>query len=98
MIAGSFLSKSIADVSWNQFTQFLIYKAEEAGRKLGTVNPAYTSQDCSMCGNRAVKELNERRHCCLACGYTDHRDTNAAKNILALGLDGLGSSPRSLRL
>ncbi len=98
MIVCSFLSKSIADVSWNQFTQFLTYKAEEAGRKLGIVNPAYTSQDCSMCGNRAIKELTERRHCCLVCGYTDHRDTNAAKNILALGLDGLGSSLRSLRL
>ena len=32
------------------------------------------------------------------CGYTTHRDHNASQNILALGLDGLGVSPRSLRL
>lgn len=43
------------DVSWNQFAQFLTYKAEEAGRKLGVVNPAYTSQTCCRCGNREVK-------------------------------------------
>jgi putative transposase len=93
----SFLAKSIADVSWNQFTQFLTYKAEEAGRKLGAVNPAYTSQTCSQCGNREVKKLSERKHCCLICGYVDHRDINAAKNILAIG-DYLGKIPRSLRL
>jgi hypothetical protein len=27
-----------------------------------------------------------------------HKDFNAAQNILALGLDGLGAIPRSLRL
>jgi len=43
MVEGSFLAKSITDVSWNQFRQFLTYKAEEAGRKLGLVNPAYTT-------------------------------------------------------
>ena len=46
MIEGSYLAKSIADASWNQFLQFLTYKAAEAGRKLGLVNPAYTTQDC----------------------------------------------------
>lgn len=98
MIRNPYFAKSIADVSWNQFTQFLTYKAEEAGRKLGVVNPAYTSQTCSHCGNREVKEITERKHNCLFCGYKDHRDANAAKNILALGLDGLGVVPRSLRL
>ncbi|MBS0646740.1 MAG: transposase, partial [Verrucomicrobia bacterium] len=36
------------------------------------------------------KELSDRRHSCLACGYQTSRDHNAAQNILALGLDGLG--------
>jgi len=82
----------------DQFTLFLTYKAEEAGRKLGVVNPAYTSQTCSQCGNREVKELSERQHCCLLCGYRSGRDENAAKNILALALDSLVVIPRSLRL
>lgn len=98
MVEGSRLAKSITDASWNQFRQFLTYKAAEAGRKLGMVNPAYTTQDCSQCKHREQKKLSERMHCCSRCGYMATRDLNAAQNILALGLDGLGEIPRSLRL
>jgi len=98
MIEGSHFAKSIVDASWNQFRQFLTYKAAEAGRKLGLANPAYTSQVCSQCGHLELKQLTEREHKCSRCGYTAHRDFNAAQNILALGLDGLGVIPRSLRL
>ena len=98
MLAGSHFAKSIVDASWNQFRQFLTYKAAEAGRKWGLVNPAYTSQICSRCGHLESKGLTEREHKCSQCGYTAHRDFNAAQNILALGLDGLGIIPRSLRL
>jgi putative transposase len=98
MIEGSYLAKSITDASWNQFRQFLTYKAAEAGRKLGMVNPAYTSQDCSQCNHREKKKLSERMHSCTRCGYKAPRDLNAAQNILALGLDGLGAIPRSPRL
>lgn len=98
MVEGSRLAKSITDASWNQFRQFLTYKAAEAGRKLGLVNPAYTTQDCHQCGYREEKKLSERTHCCSRCGYKVTRDLNAAQNILALGLDGLGAIPRSLRL
>ncbi len=98
MMEGSRLAKSITDASWNQFRQYLSYKAAEAGRKLGLVNPAYTTQDCYQCGHREEKKLSERMHCCSKCGYRTTRDLNAAQNILALGLDGLGAIPRSLRL
>jgi putative transposase len=95
---GSRMSKSIADASWEQFCRFLSYKAVDAGRKVGFVKPAYTSQDCSKCGFREKKKLSSRSHQCANCGYTVHRDLNAAENILALGLDGLGVCPRSLCL
>ena len=98
MIEGSHFAKNITDASWNQFRQFLTYKAAEAGRKLGLANPAYTTQDCSQCGHRERKELSDRKHNCSQCGYRTDRDHNAAQNILALGLDGLGLAPRSLRL
>lgn len=98
MVEKSSFSKHIMDASWNQFGQFLTYKAEEAGRKLGLVNPVYTSQECSQCGHREEKKLSERTHCCSRCGYKTTRDLNAAQNILALGLDGLGVISRSLRL
>jgi len=92
---GRTMSRSIADASWDQFCRFLSYKAEDAGRKVGVVNPAYTSQTCSRCGHREKKSLSQRLHQCPNCGYTAHRDLNAAENILALGLDGLGVRPRS---
>jgi putative transposase len=98
MVEKSHLSKSITDASWNQFLRFLSYKAVEAGRKLGLVNPAYTTQMCSSCGHCVAKKLSERQHICVQCGYTVDRDFNASQNILALGLDGLGVIPRSLRL
>jgi putative transposase len=98
MVEKTPLAKRILDASWNQFRQFLTYKAEEAGRKIGLVNPAYTSQTCSRCKYRQPKKLSEREHHCIRCGYRASRDLNAAENILALGLDGLGAIPRSLRL
>lgn len=98
MVEGSNFAKSIVDVSWNQFRQYLTYKAEEAGRKIGLVDPAYTSQACSRCGHLQVKALSERWHLCSQCSYSASRDFNASRNILALGLDGLGVIPRSLRL
>lgn len=98
MIEGSHFAKNITDASWNQFRQFLTYKAEEAGRKLGLANPAYTTQDCSRCKHREEKKLSERTHRCSHCGYATTRDLNAAENILALGLDSLGEIPRSFRL
>src|SRR5690606_32432787 len=98
MIEDSPFAKNITDASWNQFLQFLTYKAEEAGRIIGWVNPAYTTQDCYECGYREEKTLAQRTHSCSNCGYNVSRDLNAAQNILALGLDGLGLVPRSPRL
>lgn len=98
MMETSSFARSITDASWNQFCRFLSYKAEEAGRKLGLVNPAYTTQDCHKCGHREPKALSERTHRCAQCGYEASRDFNAAQNILALGIDGLGVNPRSPRV
>ncbi|WP_423782917.1 zinc ribbon domain-containing protein [Ferrimicrobium acidiphilum] len=51
------------------------------------INPAYTSLRCSKCGYTEQKNRkNQAIFCCLACGYTDNADVNAAKNIIAAGL------------
>lgn len=88
-----YLSKSINDASWNLFINNLIYKAEDAGRLIKLVNPAYTSQDCSNCSYRVKKKLSERIHNCPNCGLKIDRDLNAAKNILRIGLYSLGENP-----
>ena len=85
MVKNHWLAKEIYDASWNQFAQYLIYKAEEADREIVQVNPAYTSQDCSVCGYRVAKKLNERVHICPSCGLNIDRDLNASLNILRLG-------------
>ena len=84
------INRSIGDVAWGQFAQYLSYKAENAGRQVIKVNPAYTSQDCSRCGYRQVKKLSDRIHNCPNCGLILDRDLNASINILRLGLQSLG--------
>jgi IS605 OrfB family transposase len=54
-------------------------RAQEAGMVVAEVNPAYTSQICSRCGLRGVRQ----RHTfsCPNCGHSAHADVNAAVNI-----------------
>ncbi len=54
-------------------------KAQEHGMTLASVNPAYTSKNCSRCGLRGKRS----RHAfsCPHCGHTAHADVNAAFNI-----------------
>jgi putative transposase len=86
MVHHQCLAKSISDVAWSAFFDQLASKAEEAGRELIRVNPAYTSQTCSRCGHRQKMPLSERTYHCPCCLLVMDRDVNASKNILALGL------------
>lgn len=87
------LAKSIADVAWYQFALVLMSKAEDAGRQAVRVNPHNTSKCCSRCGTIVEKELSVRVHSCPVCSLVMDRDENAAINILALGLQGVGETP-----
>lgn len=95
MLKNGHLSKSIADAAWNQLVQYTTYKAESAGRRVVLVDPRNTSQRCSKCGSIVQKSLSVRVHSCNICGLVLDRDENAAINILALGLQGMGKIPRS---
>jgi putative transposase len=92
MMRNDHLAKSIGDAAWSMFRHILSEKAARAGRQVIAINPAFTSQDCSGCGNRVKKRLSERWHRCPACGLSLDRDTNASRNILqkAVGLHSLG--------
>lgn len=79
------LAKSIADASWSMFGNWLDYYGKIFNREIIRVNPAYTSQDCSNCGNRVKKSLSTRTHTC-SCGLKLCRDENAAINILNKGI------------
>jgi putative transposase len=93
MVKNRCLSKAISDAAWNQLVQFTTYKAEDAGRLCGQVDPHGTSQACSACGAVVPKDLSERVHSCW-CGVTLDRDHNAAQNILSRGLARLGNKAK----
>jgi putative transposase len=84
------LAKSIADAAWSTFFDLLFCKAAEAGRTVVKVHPAYTSQTCSQCGHRQPLPLEQRVFVCPCCHAILDRDLNAARNILALGLQSQG--------
>ena len=78
------LNKSILDAGWGSFVQVCSVKAAWAGRTLIKVDPSFTSQVCSGCGQVRKKDLSERWHSC-ECGTESDRDVNAAINILERG-------------
>ena len=80
------MKKQFRDAAWTTFMNMLSYKAEEAGTVIHKVDPAYTSQVCSRCGNLVEKDLSVRIHECPYCNLRMDRDINAARNILKRGL------------
>jgi putative transposase len=86
------LAKDVTDQGWAAFLTMLEYKAAEAGTQLIRVPAHGTSQTCSGCGLVVPKRLSERSHRCPACGLVIDRDTNAARNILRLGLSRQAST------
>jgi IS605 OrfB family transposase len=69
--------------SFYQLRQFLTFKSLLNGVPLVVVEPAYTSQTCSVCkhiGKRSNKSFQ-----CANCGHNEDADFNASKNIATLG-------------
>jgi putative transposase len=83
------LAKSINDVAWYQFREWIEYFGVTFGKITIAVPPQYTSQDCSQCGKTVKKSLSTRTHVC-SCGCQLDRDENAAINILKKGLSTVG--------
>jgi transposase len=54
---------------------------EWLGGRVVYVVPDYTSQKCSECGYVDKDNRHGEVFHCKRCGYTDHADVNAAKNI-----------------
>lgn len=90
MIQNRRVSRHIVDSGWGTFKTMLEYKA----KMVVGVEPAYTSVNCSRCGNAVPKTLAVRTHRCNKCGLDIDRDYNASLNILKKGLTML---PQELR-
>ncbi len=84
--AKSGLNKSILDQGWGEFKRQLKYKLAWCNGIYVEVEPRYTSQKCSKCGNTSrANRTTQDKFCCQSCYYTEHADINAALNILAAG-------------
>ena len=64
------------------FKQKLADLTEHHGIAVHSVNPAYTSKQCSGCGLVADKQRKGSSFQCLHCGKRLHSDVNAARNII----------------
>ncbi|MEH2419206.1 RNA-guided endonuclease InsQ/TnpB family protein [Nostoc sp.] len=89
MVKNHCLAKSINDASWYQFRVWVEYFGKVFKRVTVAVNPQYSSQECSSCGEVVKKTLSTRTHVCL-CGCVMDRDENAARIILSRGLGTVG--------
>lgn len=73
--------------SYYQLQQYITYKAEIHGIKVKKINPAYTSQTCSFCGNREFgQRLSQSDFRCLNKDCKNYMkiinaDWNASRNI-----------------
>ena len=92
MVKNHKLAKSISDVSWRKFREWLEYFGTIYGVPVITVNPSYTSINCFNCGEPVAKTLSTRTNSCHACSYVADRDENAAKNILKAALKQLSDT------
>ena len=70
------------------------WQKKKLGVRLRFVDPSYTSQRCSKCGhishkNRPKGKKGAAYFKCVECGYEDHADKNAARNISTPGIEDL---------
>ena len=75
------LNRGILRSGWGLLVRRL---EEKAPGRVEKINPAFTSQRCSACGQVDPKSRESQAvFRCTACGYACHADINAAKNIAA---------------
>jgi putative transposase len=75
------LNRGILASGWGLLVRRLENKAPGRVEK---VNPAFSSQRCSACGQVDAKSReSQARFACTACGFACNADVNAARNIAA---------------
>ncbi|MDN0072017.1 transposase [Bacteroides caecigallinarum] len=71
--------------SYYELQSMIEYKAKFEGIEVKYIDPAYTSQTCSYCGERGERKKQEEFVCtnpqCKRCGEKINADFNAARNI-----------------
>jgi putative transposase len=79
---GKLINNWLSNWTFFQLETFLTYKASELGKQVVKVDARYTSQKCFGCGKIEKKNRDKSKYTC-SCGYSEHADINAAKNIMS---------------
>ncbi len=87
MVKNHSLASAILDACWGKLRRLTAYKVERRGGREILVEPSGSSQECSECGRVVPKALSERVHRCPYCLLVLERNVNAARIILARGLE-----------
>ena len=75
------LNREILQSGWGLLVRRL---EDKAPGRVEKINPAFTSQRCSACGQVDPKSRKSQAvFWCTTCGYACHADVNAAQNIAA---------------
>ena len=78
--------RQMASWSFYDLRQKIAYKAQARGIGVLSVDPAYTSQTCPVCGH--ISSSNRRSQswfCCQRCGYQSNADRVGALNLAQRG-------------
>ncbi len=86
------LNRTILNASFYQFVSMIQYKTTMLNDKLFVkVNPQYTSQECSKCGNiNKNNRPKQDKFKCISCGFETNPDIQASRTILKRGLESFG--------
>lgn len=86
---GKDFTRKLNNWSFYQLAQFLEYKAEALGKSVIYIDPRYSSQKCSKCGDIRKSNRKGNSYHCKACGFQLHSDLNASRNIAQAGISCL---------
>jgi len=82
---GKRFNRKLGGWSFRQLQMFTEYKALELGKMVVYVNPAYTSQTCSVCATTQKSFRHGNLFSCNKCGLNLDADLNASRNLAMLG-------------
>jgi len=81
------IRENVLQASWHhlwafrRLYEYVAYKGREKGVKVVQVDPHNTSKRCSTCGFTHDDNRDGEEFECQDCGYQNHADYNAAKNV-----------------
>ena len=91
------LNRAMLSVGMYQIRLFSQYKALSQNKAVFTIHPAYTSQECAVCGHiHPTNRTTQSKFACTSCGNVDNADHNAAIVIKNRGVTRLLDSGTEL--